>query len=258
MEVPGMVLHVYGDDKNPAIVLLHPMAVTGEKIYDLIGSRMKGDYCFLVPDMGNHGDDYGNYQSAESEAASLYFFLKDRNRTRIALLYGASMGAVTALELLKYDDLKIDNIYLDGAPIARQSWIMRRIFAPVLLRQKIVFAKGNYTDVKEFLDRWGRDITEHMSSCFERFSSKTIRCISKDCVRGISPVIPEDLQRHMYLEWGSRELYAKSSPKKVKKCWPFAHICVRKGYNHCEYMMKENENYISFIERILHPQESGL
>ena len=30
-----MVLHVYGDEKNPVIVLLHPMAVTGEKIYDL-------------------------------------------------------------------------------------------------------------------------------------------------------------------------------------------------------------------------------
>ena len=34
-----MVLHVYGDEGNPVIVLLHPMAVTGEKIYDLIGSN---------------------------------------------------------------------------------------------------------------------------------------------------------------------------------------------------------------------------
>ncbi len=246
-----MVLHVYGNEQGAVIIMLHPMGITGHKLYEMIGSRLKDDYCFLVPDLGNHGDEWGNYESAEVEAASLYYFLAEKGFPEIRLLYGASMGAVTALELLRYKDLRIHNVYLDGAPIARLSWPVRKAFGPALLWQQKVLAKGNYRDAKEFLDRWGREITEHMASSFDGFSKKTIRSISRECVRGVRPEISEELQQHMYLEWGSEELYARKSPKKAAKKWPLAHICVRRGYNHCEYMFKERDAYVAFLERIL-------
>lgn len=45
-------------------------------------------------------------------------------------------------------------------------------------------------------------------------------------------------------------IYRKSSPKLVEKLYPKAHVSVREGFNHCEYMFKRNEEYVAFLEKI--------
>lgn len=246
-----MVMHVYGQEEAPVVLMLHPMGITAEKMYERIASSFKGEYYFLIPDMGNHGDDTSDFTSAEEEALQIYKYLRDHKIADLALLYGASMGAVVALRLIGYRDLTVRNMYLDGAPVARLSLPMRKIFGPVLVWQKGIYAKNDREKLSEFIERWGDDINDHMAECFKKFSKKTIGNIADVCVRGNLVSIPEELQVHTYMEWGKDELYAGSSPALVRDQYPKVHICVRPGYNHCEYMMKKTERYVSFMEKII-------
>ena len=38
-----MYMHTYGNADDPAVLLLHPMGITAYKLYEIIGSRFKGE-----------------------------------------------------------------------------------------------------------------------------------------------------------------------------------------------------------------------
>ena len=42
-----MYMHTYGKTSDPAVVLLHPMGITAEKLYEIVGRKLKGSYCLL-------------------------------------------------------------------------------------------------------------------------------------------------------------------------------------------------------------------
>ena len=37
-----MYMHTYGKPSDPAVVLLHPMGITAEKLYEIIGQKLTG------------------------------------------------------------------------------------------------------------------------------------------------------------------------------------------------------------------------
>ena len=104
---------------------------------------------------------------------------------------------------------------------------------------------------KSSLKRYGRDIAEHMADTFLQFNKTSIRNIGNACVVGDTTILTEDMQKRIWFDWGEKELYTKTSKPLVEKLYPNAHIIVREGYEHCEYMMKENEEYIRNIQRII-------
>lgn len=247
-----MFIHSYGNTEAPTVIILHPMGITGAKMYETVGKKL-GDYCVIAPDLGNHASEKRDFRSAQAEAAALHDYLVKRSRTNIRLLYGASLGAAVALKLLCYHDLAIEHVYLDGAPVARLGFMMRQIFAPVLVWQKKMIVRNREKGISDFVARYGRDIAEHMADNFLLFNKTSIRNIGTACVIGNTPDLPETMQARIWFDWGEKELYTKTSRPLVEKLYPKSHITVRKGYEHCEYMMKENEEYIRGIRRMIEP-----
>ena len=251
-----MHIHKHGHDTAPTVIILHPMGITGEKMYEVVGSKL-GDYCVLTPDMGNHASEQRDFRSAAAEAAALHQYLVKRKKQTIRLLYGASLGAAVALNLLQYTDLKIENVYLDGAPVARLGLVMRTVFPPVLVWQKQMIANNREKGIADFVTRYGRDIAEHMADTFLQFRRTSINQIGKACVIGNTPAISPELQAHLWFDWGEKELYTKTSKPLVETLYPDAHIIVRSGCDHCEYMMKQNADYISRIKAIITENPDG-
>lgn len=245
-----MYIHKHGNNTDPTVIILHPMGITGTKMYEVVGQKL-GDYCVIAPDMGDHGSEKRDFRSARTEAAALHDYLVKSGRMKIKLLYGASLGAAVALKILDYTDLEIENVYLDGAPVARLGLVMRNIFAPVLVWQKNMIAKNREKGISDFVKRYGRDIAEHMADTFLQFNKASIRNIGNACVVGNTPHLTDEMQKHIWFDWGEKELYTKTSKPLVEKLYPYAHIIVREGYEHCEYMMKENDDYIRNIQRII-------
>jgi len=38
-----MYMHTYGKQSDPAVVLLHPMGITAEKLYEIVGQKLKAE-----------------------------------------------------------------------------------------------------------------------------------------------------------------------------------------------------------------------
>ena len=157
-----MHIHTHGSKGDPVIIILHPMGITGEKMYEVVGTKFRGEYYFITPDMGGHGSEKRKFRSARAEAAALHNYLQQKGLTQIRLLYGASLGCAVSLHLLRYEDLDIEHVYLDGAPVARLSAVMRKIFAPVLVWQQDMIIRNREKGISDFVKRYGRDIAEHM------------------------------------------------------------------------------------------------
>lgn len=90
------------------------------------------------------------------------FYIDRKREIQIRLLYGASLGCAVLLHLLTYGDLNIEHVYLDGAPVARLGFVMRKIFASVLVWQQDMIIKNREKGISDFVKRYGRDIAEHI------------------------------------------------------------------------------------------------
>lgn len=243
-----MYIHTHGTKGDPVIIILHPMGITGEKMYEVVGSKFSGKYYFITPDMGAHGSEKREFRSAKTEAYALHNYLLQKGVTQICLLYGASLGCAVSLHLLRYDDLKIEHIYLDGAPAARLNPFMRKIFAPVLVWQQDMIIKNREKGISDFVKRYGRDIAEHMADSFLKFDRESICHIGRDCVTGNTPELSREIQKRISFDWGEKELYTKTSMPLVKKIWPEAEVIVRPEMEHCEAMAKDPD-YVENIEK---------
>lgn len=191
-----MYIHKHGNNTDPTVIILHPMGIAGTKMYETVGQKL-GNFCVIAPDMGGHASEKRDFRSARAEAAALHDYLVKSGRMKIKLLYGASLGAAVALKMLEHTDLEIEHVYLDGAPVARLGLVMRKIFAPVLVWQKNMIVKNREKGISDFVNRYGRDIAEHMADTFLQFNKTSIRNIGTACVVGNTPLLTEDMQKRI-------------------------------------------------------------
>ena len=243
-----MVIHTYGNREDKVILLLQPMGFSGKEMTDHFLPHFKKSYFIIAPDMGNHGDDHSDFKSMDKEMEQLHAWLAENDITYIDLLLGLSMGAGGALILMQYKDLKFGEIYLDGCPVARMGFIMRKIFAPVLIWVKNSMVKDLKKANAEYMERYGEVLGSQMGQNFLKFSDESIRNIGDLCVRGNIYEFDAATQKRMYFDWGSKEDYYKNSTPLVRKKYPDAHVIIRENLAHCEYMAKYPEKYVSFIE----------
>ena len=251
-----MVIHTHGDKSKPVIVILHPMGITGEKMYEVLGNQFQGSYFFICPDMGGHGQAYRPFKSAVHEAKALHRYLTAQGISRIHLLFGASLGCAVALQFLRYEDIDCNLAYLEGAPVAKLNFAMRRIFSPVLLLQKNMIQANREKGIRDFVRRYGRDIAEHMADNFLAFDRQTITRIGHVCAAGTSPFLTADKQERLYFTWGAKELYANSSRPEAEARYPLSHTLVRSGYEHCEAIFKMPE-YVNVLELFAARADAG-
>ncbi len=79
-----MFINAYGNRNDPLVVLLAPMMVSGEDVYQLTGPYFKHSYHFIAPDQGGHGKA-GAYISADEEYKTLKSFLLDAGYTELVI-----------------------------------------------------------------------------------------------------------------------------------------------------------------------------
>ena len=145
------------------------------------------------------------------------------------------------------------NIFLDSAPVARFGYGVRKIFGPAVRMQRAVYLSSLNSDAKrkrQVEAQWGRELGDHISKNFAAFSSETLTNMVNSCVQGNMPAIPEEQQKHTFMEWGECDVFSRISPKVVSFLYPDVNICVRPGYQYCEFMVKYTDRYVAFLDKI--------
>ena len=126
-----MFINEYGDKNDPLVLLLAPMMVSGEDLYQLMHLFFKHEYHYIAPDQGGHGKA-GAYISADEEYKTLKSFLLDEGYGEIELVFGASLGVAIGYRLFLDPDFTVHHAWFDGVALSRNAafpeWFMKKMF----------------------------------------------------------------------------------------------------------------------------------
>ena len=118
-----MFINEYGDKNDPLVLLLAPMMVSGEDLYQLMHPFFKHEYHYIAPDQGGHGKA-GAYISADEEYKTLKRFLLDEGYREIELVYGASLGVAIGYRLFLDPDITVHHVWFDGVALSRNKIVV--------------------------------------------------------------------------------------------------------------------------------------
>lgn len=245
-----MFINEYGDSRNPKVILLAPMMVSGQNIYELMKPFFKDEYCFIAPDQGGHGQA-GAYTTADQEYAELKGYLREKGYTEIALLYGASLGVAVAWQLFHDPDFTVRKAWFDGVALAEKSsfadWFMRRTFR----QRKKKLAKTHAEASPNLVKMYGYDFAKMMTKNFERITLSDIDAICYACCHYDMKKLSEEQQKNLHLEYGESDPDYKFCRKSLSIYLPDVKPVLRKGFSHCGYMAAHPKEYVEEMEQFM-------
>lgn len=245
-----MFFHEYGSPDLPKVILLAPMMVSGEDLYQLMKPYFKGEYCIIAPDQGGHGKA-GAYISADSEYQELKKYLIDKRYQNIRLVYGASLGVAVAYRLYLDPDFTVEKAWFDGVALNKNSrfaeWLMSRMFK----QRKRKLAKTKVEASPSLVKMYGYDFAKMMTKNFERITPEDIDAICYACCHYDLRPFTEEQQKNLHLEYGETDPDFKLSKKGIRNYLPKVTPVIRKGYSHCGYMAVHPEEYVGELERLI-------
>ena len=245
-----MFINEYGDREKQTVILLAPMMVSGSDLYSLMKPYFKGDYHIIAPDQGGHGRA-GAYTSADDEYRALRQFLLETGCTKIALVYGASLGVAVGYRLFLDSAFQVDRAWFDGVALAGNAgfaeWFMKRMFRS----RKKKLAKTHVEASPSLVKMYGYDFAKMMTRNFGRITIEDIDNICRACCHYDLRKLTDDEQRRLHLDFGEKDFDWKYSKKTIPVYMPNAELVIRPGYPHCGYMAADTKAYVAQIEAFM-------
>lgn len=122
-----MEFHTFGYDTNPAIVLIHGM-LTPWQIWEEVIEYFKKDYFVIVPELDGHTEENKSlFLAVEQESKTIKSYLSKRADGKVFMVCGLSMGGRIAATLAEDEDIEIENLVLDGAPLCSIPGLLKAV-----------------------------------------------------------------------------------------------------------------------------------
>ena len=243
-----MFIHVYGNPEDPKVVLLAPMMVSGEDLYQLMKPYFKGNHFFIAPDQGGHGKA-GAYISAEEEYRELKAYLVENDYKKIDLLYGASMGVAVAYRLFMDPDFAVGKAWFDGVALNKDAAVAEVVMRNMFRKRKKMLDKSLVDASPTLVEMYGYDFAKMMTANFERITLSDVDNICYACCHYDLKPLTQSQQSKLHLEYGSGDFDLKISRKAMKTYMPSVTPVIREGYGHCGYMAAHPKEYVEEMER---------
>jgi esterase/lipase len=228
-------------------VFIHGMALNGKSMMSLVGNNaFENNYCLIFPTFdGHHLEEKTIYTSIGDQADKIINFLEKNCDSRIDFIMGASLGAMTAFEILQRKKMQVRRYIFDGLPFADFSPFKRNMMKFVL-GNMLKKAKNNpekYSSIDKMYGTSAKPIKE-----FAQFANK--QDISNLVDQGFSGKVPEYLDidgEDIVFVFGSNE-DAYPHFKKFQKKYPDGYkLIIKNGYKHCQYFRENIKEYINSI-----------
>lgn len=246
-----MYINEYGNKAAPVIILLAPMMVSGQNMYELMNPHLKGEYRIIAPDQGGHGKA-GAYVSVEQEYNELKDWLLKNGIKKIRLVLGASLGAALAYKLYLDTDFAVEKAWLDGVALKRSAgfaeWFMCRMFKK---RKRKLSKNSDAAPSKSLVKMYGSDFATMMRDNFKQITESDIEAICHACCHYELKSFTAEQQKNLHLEYGETDPDYMLSKKAIAKYLPDVEPTIRKGYSHCGYMAAHTKEYVEEIESFI-------
>lgn len=242
-----MYINEYGNRSDPTIILMAPLLVSGTDLYQNMSVHFRGSYHIIAPDQGGHGKG-GNYLSAGHEYARLKSFLSEQGIRKIALAYGASLGAAIAYRLFLDPDFEVEHAWLDGAVLNEKAGTVERYMNSMFKNQKKRLTGPEIEIPAGLIKDYGHDFAGMMTGNLVQLTLKDAEAISHACCHYDLRPLTRQEQRKLHLDYGEKDFALKYSKKALSRHMPEAETAVRKGCSHCGYMAAHMKKYVEKME----------
>ena len=243
-----MLFQTYGDRKNPAVLFFHAMGVTGLS-GEPVAKYLQDTHFCILPTSTVYCKGQ-KYVSKADEVRQVEEYLKSQGVECLNLVVASSIGADLAMAFLTSTELPIGHVFFDGGQFAQIGKGTRRIMTPFLYFaiKSLYWSKGK--TLKKIM--WCDDdsIKPYFMAAGENLTYTNLRRQISDSLEDKPfPSLPEELQRHIYFEFGSIEDHFKYR-QAVMKAYPYGNYPVFEGYNHMQYQIRDPRGFAEMLTYI--------
>ena len=243
-----MLFQTYGNMKNPAVLFFHAMGVTGASS-EPIARYLQDRYFCILPTSTVYCEGQ-KYVSKLDEIRQVEDFLHRQGVERLAMVVASSIGADLAMAFLTQTKLPVEHAFFDGGQFAQIGKGTRRIMTPFLYFaiKSLYWSKGG--TLKKIL--WCDDdsIKPYFIAAGKNLTYTNLRRQISDSLEDKPfPSLPEELQRHIYFEFGSTEDHFKYR-QAVMKAYLCGNYPVFEGYNHMQYQIRDPKGFAEMLAHI--------
>ena len=243
-----MLFQTYGNRNHPAVLFFHAMGVTGESS-EPVANYLQDRYFCILPTATVYCKGQ-KYVSKANEVRQVEEYLKSQGVEYLELVVASSIGADLAMAFLTSTKLPIGRVFFDGGQFAQIGKGMRRMMTPFLYFaiKSLYWSKGG--TLKKIL--WCDDdsIKPYFVAAGENLTYTNLRRHILDSLEDKTfPSLPEELQKHLYFEFGSIEEHFKYR-QAVMEAYPCGHYPVFEGYDHMQYQIRDPKGFAEMLAYI--------
>ena len=251
-----MKMHVYGafGQECPTVLIIHPMLSSASSMKAALCDHMGPGLRFLVPDLSAHGDEASApYASAAAEAAAIHEWLASHGLLRLSLGFGASLGGVILFELLRFPDLSLDRLFIEGVsfysggPVAR---VGGSILSRMMVAKHRKAVRDPEAGARKLARLYGEETARSMVASFAAMSEDSIHAIVHDCSHVSLPPLSPTTQRRCTFAYGEKDSDLRLARRVIPRLCPQAELRVWPGSGHCERMSRDAIAYGAMLRNI--------
>ena len=244
-EVIEMLFQTYGNMKNPAVLFFHAMGVTGASSEPVVKYLQDRYFCILPTSTVYCAGQ--KYVSKQDEIRQVEDFLHRQGVERLAMVVASSIGADLAMAFLTQTKLPVEHAFFDGGQFAQIGKGTRRIMTPFLYFaiKSLYWSKGG--TLKKIL--WCDDdsIKSYFIDAGKNLTYTNLRRQILDSLEDKPfPALSEELQKHLYFEFGSIEDHFKYR-QAVIEAYPCGNYPVFEGYDHMQYQIRDPKGFAEML-----------
>lgn len=240
-----MLFQTYGDRRNPAVLFFHAMGVTGASS-EPIARYLQDRYFCILPTSTVYCEGQ-KYVSKADEVRQVEEYLKSQGVERLELVVASSIGADLAMAFLTGTKLPIGHVFFDGGQFAQIGKGTRRMMTPFLYLaiKSMYWSKGG--TLKKIL--WCDDdsIKPYFIAAGKNLTYTNLRRQILDSMEDKPfPALSEELQKHLYFEFGSIEDHFKYR-QAVIEAYPCGNYPIFEGYDHMQYQIRDPKGFAEML-----------
>ena len=248
-----MIFHTFGNKANKAVVLIHGM-LTPWQIWNTAIEKFKDDYYVIVPELDAHTEEEPTvFNSVEEEADKIREYILKELDGQVFLLAGLSMGGRIAATVAKSDDITIENLVLDGAPLTKLNGLMKSIFKKnyisIINKSKVRDPKILESAKKDFLPE--EFIGDYLKIADNMEPENVNNIIGSVFADFEFIAYPRDMRILFMHGTKGNESVSRKSAVRMKKANPQTEIRGFEGLAHAELACFKPERWIREVEDFL-------
>ena len=240
-----MKFKTLGNRNAPAVLFFHAMGVTGESS-EPVANYLQDRYFCILPTSTVYCKGQ-KYVSKLDEIRQVEDFLHRQGVERLAMVVASSIGADLAMAFLTQTKLPVEHAFFDGGQFAQIGKGTRRIMTPFLYLaiKSLYWSKGG--TLKKILWCGDDSIKPYFIAAGKNLTYTNLRRQILDSLEDKPfPALSEELQKHLYFEFGSIEDHFKYR-QAVIEAYPCGNYPVFEGYDHMQYQIRDPKGFAEML-----------